>query len=359
MRTKIFAHATKTKYTKDYSYKQSSKHPTYFLKCLKNPIQLPAIEKLNLELYTLYKQLSPKPEELFLRKKLIKQLTEFLQEILPDFKIHTFGSSRCNTFLPNSDVDIVLMNDSKDIVPNKILRLIASKAEKASFLDQSYILHVRQARVPILKLREKNYGLEFDIVINKGNCLKQADFILNEIENRPYLKPMCILLKYFLKIRSLSDSRFGGLCSYAQFLMLLSFSQLHPIIQQNGYINPNKNLGVLFMDFFQLYGCDFPYETVTISVKDICYYKKVISNSIISLEDPVDIKHDVGDNCIQMYSIKDVFYHVYKIMAIVFKDEIKGRDSLLGLWMTLDMNQELLRIDLVEKYKKSQFIAEK
>ncbi|KAM0674234.1 hypothetical protein GVAV_002308 [Gurleya vavrai] len=352
MRTKIFSHTSKSKQTSSNSQKTVSKHPSYYLPLLSTPMPIPPIEKLNLELFTLYKQLLPTIEELNIRSNLTKMMQKFIKDILPDFEFHVFGSSRSFTYLPNSDIDIVLVKEGRDVIPNKILNYIASKAEFVNFLDRSHILHIRQARVPLLKLRDKTYGIEFDIVINKQNSLQQADFILNEIEKKPFLKSMCILLKYFLKARNLSESRFGGLCSYAQFLMLLSFCQLHPIIQQN-FINPNKNLGVFFMDFFQFYGCDFQYETVTISVKDACYFKKSISNAIISLEDPVDIKHDVGDNCIQMYSIKEVFQHDYRIMNIVIRERIQSRDSLLGLWMTYDLKQDKWRKANIEKYKRN------
>ncbi|KAM0678970.1 Poly(A) polymerase [Binucleata daphniae] len=389
-----------------------TKNPAYFLKKLQTPLPLPGIEKLNIELMNLYKKLLPQPEELIIRKELINKITKFIKTVLPEYDVHTFGSTKANTFLPNSDIDIVLIksdniaknngssnnnsnnssssnnnsnnstnsnnsinnssinnNNSSNVgfdtsphkryktttsepIPNKILSDISKKIHNASFLDQSYVLHIKQARVPLLKLRDKTYGIEFDIIVNKSNSINQANYMCSEIEKKPYLKSMILLLKHFLKSRALNDSRFGGLCSYAQFLMLLSFAQLHPILQQKN-INPKYNLGVLFLDFFQFYGFDFPYETVTISVVNKSYNKKSISNSIISIEDPIDTKHDVGDNCIQMYSIKEVFQHAYKIMTILLKDRIEAKESLVCVWMNFDVNQEKWRRSNIEKYKKN------
>lgn len=88
----------------------------------------------------------------------------------------------------------------------------------------------------------------------------------------------------------------GGLGSYAIICLCVSFLQLHPKIRR-GEIDPSKNLGVLCMEFFELYGVYFNYEEVGISVRDGgTYYSKRERGwaewgnkaGLLSIEDPAD-----------------------------------------------------------------------
>lgn len=349
MGTKFHRHEYKPKPKTKYTAK-SAKH--YFTS-LKTPIRLQGTEKLNQELYNFYHLLSPHSEEIKIRNFLTKKMKDFIAEALPKFKFESFGSSECKLYLPSSDIDILLVNEEKDVVPNKTLTHLGNLLRNnCDFIDQTYVIHIRTARVPILKCRDRFFGFEFDIIVNKVDGMKQAKYIHDKITELPFLKPLCIILKYFLKSRNLNDSKNGGLCSYAQFLLILHFVQLHPVVQQENFIDPLKNLGVILLDFFQFYGFDFPYEGVTLSFTDYMYKKQTISNAIISIEDPVNTNHDVGDNCSNMHTIKDVFQHAYKIMTIALSDRVDYEDSLLCLWMRINKNEESWRREIVERHKK-------
>jgi non-canonical poly(A) RNA polymerase PAPD5/7 len=70
---------------------------------------------------------------------------------------------------------------------------------------------------------------------------------------------------------------------------------MHPKIRR-GEIDPEKNLGVLVMEFFEFYGHHFNYGEVGISVKDGgTYFNKHQRGwlderkaNLLSIEDPID-----------------------------------------------------------------------
>ncbi len=57
----------------------------------------------------------------------------------------------------------------------------------------------------------------------------------------------------------------GGLSAYALILMLVSFLQLHT---RTDPCKPNANLGVLLIEFFEVYGRHFNYMKCAIRVRD-------------------------------------------------------------------------------------------
>jgi non-canonical poly(A) RNA polymerase PAPD5/7 len=87
----------------------------------------------------------------------------------------------------------------------------------------------------------------------------------------------------------------GGLGSYSIVCLAISFLQMHPKIR-NGEIDPEKNLGVLIMEFFEYYGLYFNYNDVGISLRDGgTYFNKAhrgwgdpSRGALLSIEDPAD-----------------------------------------------------------------------
>lgn len=308
---------------------------------------LTGINKLDHELFLFYTHLLPHPAETAYRSLLTTQITSYIKSVIPNSTVKYFGSSECNLFLPSSDIDVVVFSNRMDQPLHRLARALKS----ASFIDQSFILHLRRARVPVIKCRDKRYAIGIDIILNNDSSTDQSEFVKDAVTLTPVLRPICLLIKYFLRSRNLHESKNGGLCSYAQFLMILSFVELHPVLQQNA-VEPGTCLGTVLMDFFQLYGFDYPYEGVTISILDQCYKSQRMSNATIRIEDPVNPTFDVGNNCSQMHKIKDVFRHAYGIMSVALDSE--SNDSLLSLWMRFNYEEEQLR----EKIKQQNRITQ-
>jgi non-canonical poly(A) RNA polymerase PAPD5/7 len=69
---------------------------------------------------------------------------------------------------------------------------------------------------------------------------------------------LILLVKMFLLQRGMNEVFTGGLGSYSIICLVISFLQQHPKIQ-SGEILPCNNLGVLFLEFLELYGKNFNY----------------------------------------------------------------------------------------------------
>ena len=109
------------------------------------------------------------------------------------------------------------------------------------------------------------------------------------------MKYLVLVLKQFLLQRDLNEVFTGGISSYSLILMTVSFLQTHPRLEA---VLPGSNLGVLLIEFFELYGKRFNYFNTAIRVRDGGGYvrrEEVIRNmdngykssSLLCIEDPL------------------------------------------------------------------------
>src|SRR6266487_2007856 len=111
----------------------------------------------------------------------------------------------------------------------------------------------------------------------------------------PNLPKLVLVLKQFLLQRDLKEVFTGGISSYSLILMTVSFLQLHPRLEAQ---LATANLGVLLIEFFELYGKHFNYFRVGIRVKNGgSYINKMDMQrqldlsqrpSILCIEDPLN-----------------------------------------------------------------------
>jgi non-canonical poly(A) RNA polymerase PAPD5/7 len=83
-----------------------------------------------------------------------------------------------------------------------------------------------------------------------------------------------MVVKQMLLMRGLNEVYRGGLGSYALAMMIHCFLKGHPHIQSGG-IKQQDNLGVLLMEFLELFGKKWRFETVGIAIDGT--FRKVIS----------------------------------------------------------------------------------
>ena len=175
-----------------------------------------------------------------------------------------------------------------------VLRALANTMKHAGITNNVTI--IAKARVPIIKFVTSHANLTVDININHTNGVFAGKMILGFLKELPVLRALVLIIKAFLSQRSMNEVFSGGLGSYSIVCLAVSFLQIHPKIRR-GEINPSENLGVLMMEFFELYGCYFNYQEVGISIRDGgSYFSKARrgwqdSNRphLLSIEDPNDV----------------------------------------------------------------------
>jgi len=201
-----------------------------------------------------------------------------------------------------------------------VLRALANTMKRAGITNNVTI--VAKAKVPIIKFITTHGNFAVDISINHINGVFAGQMILGFLKELPALRALVLIIKAFLGQRSMNEVFSGGLGSYSIVCLAVSFLQMHPKIRR-GEIDPSANLGVLMMEFFELYGCYFNYHEVGISIRNGgSYYSKArrgwqdpIKTHILSVEDPNDVSNDVSKGSYGIVKVRTTFAGAFTILT--------------------------------------------
>jgi len=211
--------------------------------------------------------IQPSKEDQANRQGLVKKIKKVVKESYPDAVVMVFGSCATGLNMPNSDIDLlVYCPEVKEITMlNKLVNTLVKQIEVASIEPLKY------TKVPLIKLQEKHSKINVDISFNRTNgiyCVKLVKFLMKKY---PELKPLILILKAFLKSRELNETYHGGVGSF--LLTMLATSYLQRMYKRGG--TDKMDLGYHLVEFFKLYGHEFNYDQVGISIrKDGSYFTK-------------------------------------------------------------------------------------
>lgn len=176
----------------------------------------------------------------------------------------------------------------------------------------------------------------------------------------PNLPKLVLVLKQFLLQRDLKEVFTGGISSYSLILMVISFIQLHPRYDAH---DANANLGVLLLEFFELYGRFFNYYRVGIRIKDGGSYvskteiqKQMDPNyrpSILCIEDPLNPSNDIGKSSYGAIVVKQAFEYAYDILHQAvgpLHSTVDQSQSILGRIITVTDEVVDYREDIRKKF---------
>ncbi|EZA49943.1 non-canonical poly(A) RNA polymerase PAPD5 isoform X2 [Ooceraea biroi] len=273
---------------------------------------------LHEEIEDFFAYMCPSHEEHVLRMRVVKRIEQVIYDLWPDSKVEVFGSFRTGLYLPTSDIDLVVIG----MWTNLPLRTLERALLDQNIAEPSSIKVLDKASVPIVKLTDKESEIKVDISFNMNNGVKSAELINSFKRRYPVLEKLVMVLKQFLLQRDLNEVFTGGISSYSLILMTISFLQLHP--RQNTY-SSNTNLGVLLIEFFELYGRKFNYVKTGIRVKDGGTYisKEEVQRdmidghrpSLLCIEDPLTPGNDIGRSSYGALYVKDAFDWGYFVLS--------------------------------------------
>ncbi|KAK0239497.1 hypothetical protein EDD85DRAFT_766214 [Armillaria nabsnona] len=281
---------------------------------------------LHREVEAFTKWISPTPVEDEIRGLVVAHIKQAVAASFADAKVLPFGSYATKLYLPTGDIDLVIISDSM-AYSNKVnvLHSLAATLKRAGITDRVSI--IAKARVPIVKFVTRLGMFHVDISINQGNGLVGVDIIngfLRDMHGRDCmaLRSLVLITKMFLAQRGMNEVYTGGLGSYAIVCLVVSFLQMHPKIRR-GEIDVDANMGILVMEFFELYGCYFNFNDVGISVRDGgTYYNKRqrgwyndSKGLLLSIEDPADPSNDISVGSFAFNKVKTTFAGAFNILA--------------------------------------------
>nr|XP_020475812.1 non-canonical poly(A) RNA polymerase PAPD7 isoform X2 [Monopterus albus] len=278
----------------------------------------PGVLGLHEEVMDFYSFMSPRPEEAAMREEVVSRIEMIIKELWPTADVQIFGSFSTGLYLPTSDIDLVVFGKWE----RPPLQELEQALRKQNVAEPFSIKVLDKATVPIIKLTDQETEVKVDISFNVETGVKAASFIKDYVKKYPVLPYLIFVLKQFLLQRDLNEVFTGGISSYSLILMVISFLQLHPRIDAR---NPNQNLGVLLIEFFELYGRHFNYLKTGIRIKNGGAYlakedlMKDMTNgyrpSMLCIEDPLLPGNDVGRGSYGAMHVKQVFDYAYTVLS--------------------------------------------
>ncbi|KAK3820384.1 MAG: hypothetical protein J3Q66DRAFT_336994 [Benniella sp.] len=217
---------------------------------------------LTQELWDFVDYISPTKEEHQIREYVVRLVRKTVKDLWSNADVVVFGSFDTMLYLPTSDLDI---------------------------------------QSTLVKFKESITGIPVDISFNLTNGIDSVPI--------PALRPLTML--------NHNEVYKGGIGSYTTVIMILSFLQMHPQIQV-GNIDPMDNLGVLLIEFFELYGLCFNYTRVGLTVRDNDMPTNHRSGRsgqaqklLLSCIDPNDPTNDTAKGSYSLQKIREVFAGAY------------------------------------------------
>ena len=288
--------------------------------------------RLHEELLDFAAFVSPTASEEKARAALLARLTALIQSLFPSSSLAPFGSYATKLYIPMSDLDVVVFDTPElDLETGETaLEIIAAALKREGWA--SYLEVISNARIPIVKFTDKDSGLKVDVCRDQTTGLSAAQYVSTMAVKFPAFRPLLLFLKYFLFCRKLNDTYTGGVGSYLLQLLVLSHLHHHPAQVHD------VNLGLLLLSFLDLYGHQLNYETVGLSLTPPSYYSKEararynpLRPYLLSVENPLDVEHDVGVNSYCVMKVRRAFQ--YGFAQLTRKEVLEGawRGSMLAL----------------------------
>ncbi|KAM6899803.1 terminal nucleotidyltransferase 4A [Xenentodon cancila] len=278
----------------------------------------PGVLGLHEEVMDFYNFMSPRPEEAAMRQEVVNRIEMIIKELWPTADVQIFGSFSTGLYLPTSDIDLVVFGKWE----RPPLQELEQALRKHNVAEPFSIKVLDKATVPIIKLTDQETEVKVDISFNVETGVKAASFIKDYVKRYPVLPYLIFVLKQFLLQRDLNEVFTGGISSYSLILMVISFLQLHPRIDAK---NLSGNLGVLLIEFFELYGRNFNYLKTGIRITNRGAYvakeeiMKAMPNgyrpSMLCIEDPLLPGNDVGRGSYGAMHVKQVFDYAYTVLS--------------------------------------------
>jgi DNA polymerase sigma len=173
--------------------------------------------KLSGDIRELFERLQPSPESEERRKKLVEKLEKILNETWPghSIKVNVFGSTGNRLGTTDSDVDICITTDLKE------LEHVCSLAELLANHGMERVVCVSSAKVPIVKIWDPELRLACDMNVNNPIALENTEMIRTYVGIDPRVRPLAMIIKYWTKRRILNEPGMSDQIAYGPLWLTL------------------------------------------------------------------------------------------------------------------------------------------
>lgn len=268
--------------------------------------------------------ISPSKTEIETRNRIVDGLKLAIKQFWPDCTAHVFGLSATDLYLPELDIDMVVVLRTGDYEERNRLYQLSLKLRQLKLATKIEV--IAKTKVPIIKFVDPKLGVHVDISFERVNGLHAAQNIRKWIKEMPGLREMVLIIKQFLSLRKLNNPHVGGLGGYATIIMAYHFLRMHPKVASRA-MNVPDNLGPLLIEFFELYGRNMNYDTVGLSMgrdgDSPCYIRKeeyrVLNTNrnlySIVIQDPLEPDNNITRATFALRDIKKAFGGAYQLLT--------------------------------------------
>lgn len=158
--------------------------------------------RLTCDMRDLYNRLLPTEDSEKGRTQLVVKLEDLFNRRWPGhtIKVNVFGSSGNKLGTPESDVDICITTDFKD------LEHVCLLAEVLADSGMEQVVCVSSAKVPIVKIWDPVLKLACDMNVNNPVALENTRMIRTYVDIDPRVRPLALIIKYWTRKRLLNDA---------------------------------------------------------------------------------------------------------------------------------------------------------
>ncbi|PIN04400.1 Polynucleotide adenylyltransferase [Handroanthus impetiginosus] len=287
------------------------------------------INSLNDPFLAVFESLISADEEKIKQKQLLSILEKLVTQEWPEARLHMYGSCDNSFGFSNSDIDISLAMENKDIDRGQLLLKLADILKSKNFQNVKALPY---ARIPVLKFIDPVTGISCDICINNALAVVNTKLLRDYAQIDVRLRELVFIIKHWAKSRRVNETYQGTLSSYAYALMCINFLQqqrpaILPCLQkmettystiasniecsyfdqveklQHFGVENGESIAQLVWGFFHYWAYCHDYENDVISVrtggtlsKSSKGWNARVGNDchFISIEDPFEVSHDLS-----------------------------------------------------------------
>lgn len=152
---------------------------------------------------------------------MVDRVRSVILKSYPYAKVCVFGSFATGLNLPSSDIDMLCYYPA--VREQTLINKLTSDFVRSGIC--SSIEPIKSAKCPIIKLQDKETGINVDISFNRENGVCCVKLIKQMLAKYAELRPLLLVLKCFLKSRQLNETYHGGVASYLLTMLVVSHLQ--------------------------------------------------------------------------------------------------------------------------------------
>ncbi|KAK6463343.1 hypothetical protein DFJ63DRAFT_334881 [Scheffersomyces coipomensis] len=282
------------------------------------------VDWLTLEMKDFVNYISPSSDEITTRNNVVNRLKTQISNFWPNTETHVFGSFATDLYLPGSDIDMVVLSRIGNVENRSSLYQLSSFLRNKGLAKNIEV--IAKAKVPIIKFVDPDSNIHIDVSFERRNGIDAARRIRKWLSATPGLRELVLIVKQFLRSRRLNNVHVGGLGGYATIILCYHFLQMHPKVSTKS-ISILENLGALLIEFFELYGRNFSFDNLIISLDPETDLPRYLLKShypnldtsknpfSIVIQDPADADNNITRSSYNLRDLKKAFGGAYQLLV--------------------------------------------